>query len=234
MTIAEKLAILIENEPKVYEAGYEAGKSEGGNDSGYYDAFWDSFQVNGERTNYKNAFCNWKKAHNYWKPKYDINPIEVAYMFDGFESDLGLPELCEKSGISINWSNVPNFSSLFVNAYIPDVGVIDTTHVTRTNGMCSNAKIGKIHLKLKEDGSQTHMSTFMLCELLTEITIEGVIGKDFDVSACTNLSTESLINIIEHLGGSESATLTLPVKFKTDEYTDIIASKPSNWTISWL
>lgn len=51
MNISEKLAIIAENEQKVYDAGYEKGKAEGGDTEAAFeegqlawrDMFWEAF-----------------------------------------------------------------------------------------------------------------------------------------------------------------------------------------------
>lgn len=99
MSLADKLAEVAENVPKVYAAGenhgivlgreeasaeYDAsldevndslesvlyGTSEGG--KSYYDMFWDVFQDNGKRTDYNMAFASRSWNVDTFKPKYDL------------------------------------------------------------------------------------------------------------------------------------------------------------------
>ena len=81
---------------------------------------------------------------------------------------------------------------------------------------------------------------FQNCADLENITFEGVIGNSIDFRQCKKLSADSINSIITHLGGTNSATLTLPstsratydAKFGSGALDALIANKPSNWTIT--
>ena len=237
MTIAEKLVKVADNVHKVYDTGHEIGFNTGYDDGqkAEYDRFWDGFQQNGTRTDYQQAFRGWKNAHNYWEPKHTLNITNANFMFYGFESELGLPELCEQAGITLDFSKVTTFGQPFSYAKIPDIGVVDTTSAASLGSILAQSIVEKVTLILKNDGSQhTLTGAFSYAEKLTDLTIKGTIGNTVDLHWSKNLSTESLRSIINALGGTASATLTLPSKFNTDEYADIIEGKPSNWTISYL
>lgn len=71
MAIADKLAEIAENVPKVYEAGKKT----------QYDEFWDVFQQNGNRKYYPYAFSfGWNDTN--FSPKHPLaNLSQVTYMF---------------------------------------------------------------------------------------------------------------------------------------------------------
>ena len=60
MSIAEKIALIAENEEKVYEAGEGAERAR----------FWNAYQQNGNKRNYRNAFFNW--PDEVYDPQYPI------------------------------------------------------------------------------------------------------------------------------------------------------------------
>lgn len=179
----------------VYEAGKQSG---GGGDNELRTAMWNGIQDNGTRTDYSNGFRYWKNAHNYWKPIYDMNMTGGSMVFYGFSSDLGLPELCEKAGISIDWSQVKSFGQTFSYATIPDVGIIDMRNTTGGGSPFTYSYVKKAHLILKSDGSQGLGGTFTGASHLTDLTFEGLIGSE-SFSIPSSLTPESMISVITHL-----------------------------------
>lgn len=165
----------------------------------YRTVLWNGIQDNGARKDYSQAFRHWKNAHNYWCPLHDINHNAGSAVFYGFTSDLGLPELCERAGITMDWSEASTFAQTFSYANIPDVGVIDTRGAKGLSSIFQAASIKKAHLIMKEDGSQSvGGSAFVYCNTLTDLTIDGAIGSS-DVSIPSPLTPESMISVITHL-----------------------------------
>lgn len=74
-TIAQKLATIAANSPRVYAAGKAEGVEEG--KRAEYDAFWDAFQSNGDdTTDYRYKFWYWPdEAYN---PKYPIYSTKTS------------------------------------------------------------------------------------------------------------------------------------------------------------
>ena len=148
-----------------------------------YDAFWDSYQNDGSRRDYQFAFCKWTDAC--YKPKYPIVITSSKY------------------------------TQLFYDSKITDTLVdIDVSHSSNTSAMylafgfmTSLVTIRKliVHEGLGYNG------TFSACGNLENLTIEGTIGQNgFNVSACTELSHDSLMSIINHLkDGVSGLTVTL-------------------------
>ena len=198
MSVTDKFTTIAENCQKVYDKGFADGQAQSDSDSDKYRiALWNGIQNSGTRTDYQNAFRSWKNAHNYWTPIYDINPTNVSMMFYGFTSDLGLPEVCERAGIKMDWSKVVAFSQPFSYSAIPDVGVIDTTGAKNLGSILMYAPVKKAHFILKSDGSQGFNGAFTGADNLTDLTIEGAIGQSFPIPS--PLTPESMISVITHL-----------------------------------
>lgn len=175
MSIAEKLATIAENVPKVFDAGKKAE----------YDAFWDSYQVNGTRTGYSNGFYNWRR--DAFNPKYPIR--------------------CTNS----NGAN-STFASFYAKEILVDVEITNPNPGVWTNNanMTFYNADGLVTItKLILDESVSFPNTFYNCKALQNITIEGVIGKNIDFSACTKLTHDSLMSIINHLQAKSSGSFVL-------------------------
>ncbi len=241
MSIAEKFEVIAD---EVYEKGKKAE----------YDKFWDSFQNYGKRTNYQDGFAGKGWNDTTFKPKYDIVPVgNLGRAFQ--ETELtDLVEVLKQYGRKLNTSQVSTFSNTFYYSYyltsIPEIDARATTESSPFSSTFSDCKKLKTieKLILKDDGSQSFSNTFSKCDELENIVIEGVIGKNgFNVSACTKLSSASIVSIIEALSETTSGlTVTLsqtavnnmvfPIvgnKGTYNSWTELEQSKP-NWTISLL
>lgn len=76
MSIADKLATVAENVPKVFEAGKQAE----------YDHFWDAYQDNGNRTSYLYGFMGYGWTDETFKPKYPLTFITNATSMFNYSS----------------------------------------------------------------------------------------------------------------------------------------------------
>jgi hypothetical protein len=152
-TIAEKLQVIAENEPRVYQSGYNAGytsQSEQievlnddlekilyGTDTGgksYYDTFWDNFQNYGNRRNYKGAFTGNQYNAETFFPKYDIIVEESGYqMMYAWNSNtsampkipLNLKQRLIDCGVTLDTSKATDLSSMFSYGNITHIPTID-------------------------------------------------------------------------------------------------------------
>lgn len=195
MSIADKLTTIAANVQKVYDAGKAAGGGGGaGYDDGFadgyaqgklseYDSFWDTFQNKGNRVNYLRAFYNTFWNDTTYNPKYPI--------------------AC--SG-DLTYSN-----SMFDTARITDTKV----PITITDGYADNTFVRCTQLvtiqKLILNNVGRFQSTFTGCSKLENITIEGSIDANFNISASSVLTNESVQSIIDHLkdlAGATTQTLT--------------------------
>lgn len=203
MSIADKLTIIADNMPKVYEAGKEAERQ----------TFWYDFQEGGKRTAYNNAFQNvWTDAM--LNPIYDIRPTSAGYMFSGAKI-VDLKGCLEKSGIVFDTSNATSLDYAFSGAgslvYCPEISALKSASLWSIFYDCKKLIIID-KLILKSDGSQTfNDNSFKNCSSLVEIRIEGVIGNNVNFQWSKNLSMMSLASIVGALSTSVSGkTITLP------------------------
>jgi hypothetical protein len=220
LTIADKLAIITENERKVYEAGLNKGGYAGGYADGYeqgkkeeYDAFWDAFQNYGKRNRYDMAFFQWggETAH----PKYKIVPTSANSLSQTFcESKLKKIEAAyfdfsqKPNGTYNQAANYYTFNASKQLEEIEDIGMCDTFNYYATFGWCS--KLHTIAVMRVAEGT-TFVSVFNGCPKLKNIKIEGTIGQNgLDFSSCVELSADSIISIITHLSDTaQGKKLTL-------------------------
>lgn len=228
---------------------YEAGKASGGGDS-YYDEFWDDYQAYGNRTICDSMFAGNSWTSNTFKPKYTIKPERAQHMFlfTGITGDL--VELCEKQGITLDFSNCTLFNNLMVNAMgITRIGVIDARKRT-DDGMMFYRMDALVTFEkfIVSETTPFNYNSFYSVENLENLTVEGVIAQNnFNVQWSTKLSKSSIKSIINCLSTTTSGlTVTLSRiaidnAFETSsgladgstgtEWLNLVATKP-NWTIS--
>lgn len=222
LPIAEKLEIIAENVPKVYEAGKADGRTEGyeaGYNKGYnegfdtdayekgkqaeYDAFWDSYQMNGTRETYQyGAFSGSGWNNITFKPKYPIKAVNVYGMFQ----DTHITEIN-----NIDFSLATAFSSVFAYSYkVKKIGEINIPNVTVMNATFVNCT-GLVTIEKIIVGNICSFDrTFVNCSNLENITFGGEIGNDINFQWSTNLTEASIRSIIGHLSDKASdKTLTL-------------------------
>ena len=262
MSIAEKLTTIAENEEKVFLAGHSEGRNLGytlgypdghhdgyavGEQDGYakgkqanYDVFWDSFQQNGKRTAYAYGFRYWNGEC--FRPKYDIVPTgNTATLFGEVKGIKNLPERLKECGVTLDLSNVTDFSSGFLESDFEDVGELDLSSANAINFCFQLSKVKTIQkLKLKEIPGNTspYGSAFNKCSKLETLIVEGGISKKgFNVSDCTKLTHESLMSIINCLSDNSGTSTTLTITLGevnlaklTDEEKAIATQK--GWTLA--
>ena len=223
--------------------------SGGGGSDEYRTALWNGIQQKGGRKDYQHAFRGWSSAHDYWKPIYDINMTNCSFAFYSFTSNVGLPELCERAGISIDFSRCSTYNQTFSYCNCPDVGVIDMRGTNATGSCFQYSYVKKVHIILKADGSQTHTSgAFTGATYLTDLTLEGAIGKTISFRDCP-LNKASIENVFDVLLSSATGQTVTFKKTAVNtafginvddestfpegsEYYELRNSK-SNWTVSY-
>lgn len=191
MSIAEKLNYVAENIKKVYDAGYAQSESD----------FWDNFQNKGKRTNYYRAFSRWMTE--FIRPKYKVTATDET---DYFFSDCTNLKTVEKE--YFDFSNMKaNFVAYKGPAYAmynrcnnlelaQDLNIPGTVSYSYTFAFCQKLKTIEIIRTSKES---YFSDGFHQCYALENVTFEGVIGQDINISYSTKLSRESLMNIINCL-----------------------------------
>ena len=246
-----------------YNEGYDSGYGDGydsgyydGQDIGYgegqqseYDRFWDAFQQNGRRGGYQYAFAGTgeKDAWNdeTFKPKYDMilgEGYTGSQMFWWCPAS-NIAETLEKQGVRLDTTRCGSMTQMFQSAFTKRVPELNCTHaMDYGNGLeytFVNSLIETID-KLIVTEALTYYAAFKNCYYLKNITFEGAIGQNIDFADSTQLSKESIENIIEHLSATASGkTLTLSSTAVTNafgsttasEWTSLVNSR-SNWTIS--
>lgn len=221
--------------------------SGGGGDS-YYDAFWDNFQSHGTRVGYNSAFSGAYWNNENFKPKYDIVPSSygVASIFNecGYVGDL--VELCEKQGITIDFSNVFEFSNVFYKSNFTRIGVVDARKATKFYYVFSYASKLKTIDKIICSETTPLNECFGGLTTLIDVRFEGIIAKNVDIRLSWSLSKASIVSLINTLSPTATLTVTLSLgavnkAFATsagaldgsesDEWKNLIATK-TNATIS--
>lgn len=243
MTIAQKLAKIAQNEPKVYAKGKADGEKIA------YDAFWDAWQNYGNRTQYDAGFAGWSAGAAFLKPKYSMAPMQAHMMFyavSGINDTNDLVTWCEECGITLDFSNCIKFGNTFQYSRITHVGIIDTTGSANTNNLFAEATYLQTvdNLILKADGSQIMSGTFYRCSALENLTITGTIGQSTNLNNCTKLTTASLISVLTaltktaSLASGKTLNLSTAVKTKIDESATATeqynAALSAGWTIAFI
>lgn len=175
---------------EVHDAGYQGGYEDGygfgmrdGYEGGLNQAeynFWNTYQQNGERANYANAFYGAGWTDENYNPIYLIKPTSCNSMY--------------------------NISSI-TDTKVP----IDLTVVgTNSQAFAWATRLVTINeVKFAAD-VPVASNCFDGCSRLQNITVTGELGCNMKFGDCTQLSYDSLMNIISHLAVvSTTKTLTL-------------------------
>lgn len=186
--------------------------------------FWDSYQDNGNRTDYEWGFNGPGWTDTTFKPKYDIRPEIIDWGFQ-YSKITDLKGILESYGVILDTSTATTMDQLFESSSVTHIPVIDMTGVSNNSSSvfsdCSNlVEIEKIVLSHTKAG---YSNWFTGSSNLEEIRFENtIINPTFTVAELTNLSHDTLVDIIAHikdrseettkwtlkLGGANSAKLT--------------------------
>ena len=215
-----------------YDQGYTDGQK------AEHDRFWDAYQENGNRIGYSNAFRDAYWNNTTFLPKYDIVPSShgAGSMFEscGYVGDL--VELCEKQGITIDFSNAVEWSKTFYGTKFTRLGVIDATKSTRFYNVFNYSRSLKTIDKIISAETTPFDRSFQGLGALEEIRFEGTINSLLEIHESPLLSNESVQSIIDHLKdltGATAKTLTFHADVKakmTQAQKDAISAK--NWTLA--
>lgn len=205
MSIADKLATIAANEQRVYDAGKAAQEK----------AFWDTYQSNGSRIGYQSAFAGYGWTSATFKPRHNMAPKDAYMMFRESRISGDLVSILQGLGVTLDFSNTTNMPYLFQNSMFTRIGVVDASKAAHLTGVFLNmhnlVTIDK--LIVSDTRSVAFSDTFGTCEKLQNITVEGVIGQNVNLSLCPLLTHDSIINIISCLqdltGTGNTRTLTL-------------------------
>lgn len=239
MTTAEKLTLIAENEPKIYDKGKADSLSD----------FWDAVQESGTRISYTYGFAGWTEAMKpYFKPKYDIRPTISGYAMFSYNDVIDdLPALCEECGIVLDFSNCVSMGYAFNQCSVSHIGVIDTSKSSALIGLCNLCN--NLHtidkLILKTDGSQSFdTQMFYQCSNLKNLTVSGTIGSsNLSFAQSASLTAESLTSILTALTKDSTTASGKSITFATANKTIIEADESAlaqynaalaaGWTIAF-
>lgn len=208
-----------------YNKGYLRGKQEG--IAAEYSRMWDRLQISGNLTNYADVtgfFNGYQFGFNNFYPKYDIRPVgNASRLFYAWENSSkygitdntgSLKQRLEECGVVLDTSKVTDATSMFNYCAITEIPTLDFTSLTDTtthvfaNSYSRMVTIEKIITK----ESVTYKNWFLNTDI-TNVTFEGVIGQDLDMSYGSRLTVESMNNIIsclkDYSGTDTTHTLSL-------------------------
>ena len=204
-----KAAGYLEGEGKGYSLGYVNGNEQGRTDE--WHEFWDNLQQNGERSQYAYAFSYTGWNDKIFNPKYHITP-----------------------------TNGNGMQNMFIwNQQITNTKVPITAFGSAQNAFYACNRLVTIP-KLIFNGTTNVNGMFYNCTKLTNLTCEGELAiNGLDLSACTRLTPESLMSVINCLAPT-STTLTanfgtpnLDKLKETDEgLAAIAAATEKGWTLA--
>lgn len=220
MSISDKLVVIAENEQKVFDAGYKKGKQEGGDtEAAYnqgvedgkkaeYDYFWDIFQRNGERSSYQDAFEDiwWNDA--IFKPKYNLIITNGTKMFYYNRGITNIKASLENCGVVLDTSGATKLANMFYRATSEEIPTIDLSSATDTSRMFYSGDIITIEKVIFSENTVIASNIFNSTTGLENIEIGGEICSDISFSACTKLTLDSLMSIINHLKDFSGTTTT--------------------------
>lgn len=189
MSIGEKLEIIAENVPKVYEAGKKA--------------MWDALTGYGKRTAGQRAF-NESDYTGFDEMPYPFVPTntcqQMCYNYRG--EKLPRPQYVDMSKVPTNSSD--NLYRAFAywsyavtnEGYIPDYGIQAPINYRYT--FDNSSGIREIEI-IRSAESTKYEGTFQKCTRLINVAFDGIIGTDINFADCSSLSAEGIKNIAEHL-----------------------------------
>ena len=232
MTLAEKLNKVYENVDKVYEAG----KSQGGDFTEWWTDFVSACETAGT---WEQSLGGAGMTDKTFNPPIDIIPtVSANSMFykSGIED---LKGVIDALGISFDLSKATSANSTFSNAKVtrlPKIDLRNSSNVSNTFNNCKNlVSIDEFSV------SRAVTNSFTACTSLKEIRIGDYLVASFNISDCVSLSAESIDDIINHLGGTATSTLTLPsvapttydAVYGAGSFEARVNARPSNWTIAY-
>lgn len=232
MTLAQKLNAVYENVDKVYEAG----KASGGDFTQWWTDFVDACEKSGS---WEQALGGAGMTDKTFNPPIDIIPtVSANSMFykSGIEN---LKGVVETLGITFDLSKATSTNTTFGQAKVtrlPKIDLRNSSNVSNTFNNCKDL------ISIDEFSvSRAVTNSFTGCSALKEIRIGNSIVASFNVADCVSLSAESIDDIINHLGGTATCTLTLPsvapttynAVYGAGSFEAKVNARPSNWTIAY-
>jgi hypothetical protein len=225
-----------------YAEGYEAGKQAG------YDSFWDAYQQNGKRRSYQNGFAGEGWTDQTFRPKYDIvttTHYTANAMFRN-TSVTDLAAILQACGVTLDISKAWYVTDIFRDAYgVTHIPPLDLTNAQQFDYGCFFCWALHTVDCITANEACTWTGAFRECNVLTNITFDGVIGRDIHFQ-WSPLSVDSMKSVITHLKNYTDTTdvNTQTVKFTDDCWAaleaDSVAPDGNTWrdyvetTLGWL
>ncbi len=202
MSIAEKLTTIAENEKKVYDAGYTNGEEDTITD------ITNHISNNGTRKDYSYAFAytNWG-GFKFTEGK--IRPTDTSEKM--LYAAKAVPEGIDLSKLPAS-TNIGNFCAWCSFTEFPDMGLpaMDSYYYM----FCDATKIKKVEV-LRVHENTIFTAAFNRASTLEEITFQGTIGKNLNISWSTLLTHNSLMSAIDCLkdysGNTSGTAYTLTI-----------------------
>lgn len=219
MSIAEKLQTIADNMQRVYDAG----KAEGGNtEEAYNQGYNDMLNLltdGGARTWYGHLFRSCTSLIE--PPYFDTSKgTNFGAMFSGCSSLKRIPQYDFSNATGAN-------NDIFVHCpHLEELPIIDLKNATQTNFLFTNCSALRKIKKLNVSSSKSFGSTFLNCDKLSELTIEGDIAASISFANSSLLTSESVQSIVDAL-----VTITDGVARTVTFHTDIQLTDEQKSTI---
>lgn len=212
-TIAQKLATIAANSPRVYAAGMAQGKEDESN------SFWEIFQDGGSRSHYAYAFAYLGWTDENYSPKYPIAPTSTTGIGHLFDYNVKITDT--KVPITAFGSCISAFANASSIRRIVLLIFSGTTTVSSMFTNCRNLEELACEGTLSITGLDLHWST-----KLNKSSIESVIGVLDDTTSglTVTLSLAAVQAAFETSAGANDGNTSA-------EWIALVATKP-NWTIS--
>lgn len=233
---------------KGYTEGYSTGKQDGyvEGKQAEYDAFWNMIQDHGNRTDYGQAFRNWRSRTEYLRPKYKVVPTASTSAMNTFYNCEGLKKV---EAEYFDFSKKPRgayqgsgwyhtFTTCGELEEIEDIGIMPDTDLTNTFAHCPNLK--KVAMIRVDVNTVISSGIFENCKSLESVTFDGEIGYGMNLKWSTKLTRASIENIINHLSDNGSGkTLTLSKAAVDEAFRGISAGDfttivPGSSSLDWF
>lgn len=195
----------IEDMAAEQDAVFDAGKD------AYYDVIWDCIQNKGVATYERiGMFSGESWNDDTFKPKYDIVASASSQYLFKKSRITDLAGILERQGKALDTSDATNVFELFRESTVTRIPTIDARKATDFKQVFLRcASLVSIE-KLIVPAGVNYNNSFDGCSNLVDLTIGGAIGTStFNVSACTKLTHDSLMSIINALEAKTSGTWTV-------------------------
>lgn len=212
MSLSDKVTMIVNKIRHVYDSGVFDAGFECGRQSAVDDALEGSITTNGikemweasktvlkNRTDYKYAFYAWPDELFQPPSDGDGNAL-IAPADDGAVSMFAGSFIKTIDEAKVNFSNVTSLNSTFRSAIVLESVYMDVSKVTEMRLTFNSAESLETVAIVGLSPSCTFTRAFGGCYALKNLSITGTIGQNgFDVTACTELSSKSVNNIIAAL-----------------------------------